>query len=62
MITTIDGDMDEALLEKRTGTDEDDRARADWVEYWQGERLMHRSVSIAIKKGLEFNCETGRFS
>jgi hypothetical protein len=35
MITTIYGEMDEALLEKRTGVDEDDRARAEWVEYWK---------------------------
>lgn len=60
MVTTIYGDMDEALLEKRTGIDEDDRARAEWVEYWKDGELVHRSASIAIKKGLEFNIETGR--
>lgn len=62
MITTIHGDMDEALLEKRTGVDEDDRARSEWVEYWKDGELVHRSVNVTIKKGLEFNLELGRFS
>jgi hypothetical protein len=62
MITTIYGEMDEALLEKRTGVDEDDRARAEWVEYWKDVELVHRSVAITLKKGLELNLETGRFS
>lgn len=62
MITTTKGPMDEALLEKRTGVDEDDRARAEWVEYWHKGELVHRSASIAIKKGIEWNVEQGVFN
>jgi hypothetical protein len=61
MITTIYGDMDEALLTKREGVDEDDRARAEWVEYWKDEELVHRSVHVALKKGVEFNLEQGQW-
>jgi hypothetical protein len=59
MITTIYGEMDEAQLTKREGVDEDDRARAEWVEYWKESELVHRSVSIQLKKGIEFNLEQG---
>ena len=53
MIATIHGPMDESLLEKRTGADEDDRARIEWVEYWLDGVIVHRSVNIALKKGIE---------
>ncbi len=59
MITTTHGMMDESLLEKRTGVDEDERARAEWVEYWKGGELVHRSVNIAIKQGIEMKLEQG---
>ena len=55
MITTTKGLMDESLLLKKTGVDEDDRARSEWVEYWDGEELVHRSVAISIKKGIMIN-------
>lgn len=61
MITTIYGEMDESLLEKRTGVDEDDRARAEWVEYWKDGEIVHRSVNMALKKGLEFDFSLGTF-
>jgi hypothetical protein len=54
--------MDEALLTKREGVDEDDRARAEWVEYWKDEELVHRSVHVALKKGVEWNLELGNFA
>ena len=59
MITTTKGMMDEALLKKCTGVDEDDRARAEWVEYWDGDELVHRSVNIALKQGAEMIAEQG---
>ena len=61
MITTTKGDMDESRLEKRTGVDEDDRARAEWVEYWLNGELVHRSANIQIKKGLVHYMEQGAF-
>ena len=55
MITTNRGyDMDESTLTRRTGVDEDDRARAEWTEYWDGNDLVHRGVVITLKKGIVF--------
>lgn len=42
--------MDESLLEKRTGVDENDNERAEWTEYWLNDELVHRSVHMVIKK------------
>lgn len=67
MITVDLGDgvireMDEALLQKRTGIDEDERAKIDWVEYYLEEKLVHRSAHISLKKGIELNLETGQIN
>ena len=54
MITTIYGDRDEALFEKREGRDENDNEVATWVEYWdnsvQPAVLVHRSAHIQLKR------------
>jgi len=60
IITTTKGDMDTSTLDKREGVDEDERARAEWVEYWLEDELVHRSVNIALKQGHEFSYELGR--
>ena len=60
IVTTTHGPMDESLLDKRVGVDEDDRARAEWVEYWLNGELVHRSANIQLKKGIELNLETAR--
>jgi len=52
MITTTKGDMDESLLEKREGSVENDTETTTWVEYWLGEELVHRSVHMALKRGV----------
>ena len=39
-VTTTKGDMDESLLEKRTGW--------GWVEYWLDGELVHRSASVSL--------------
>jgi protoporphyrinogen oxidase len=52
MITTTKGDMDEALLEKREGSTDNDTETTTWVEYWLGEELVHRSVHMALKRGV----------
>lgn len=49
-IFTTKGYMDEALLEKRTGVDENDHESAEWVEYWHEGELVHRSVHMKLKK------------
>jgi hypothetical protein len=52
MITTIHGDMDKALLDKREGTDENDNEIVNWVEYYLGKELVHRSVHVHLKRGM----------
>ena len=50
MVTTIYGDMDESLLEKKEGVFEDDNEYTTWVEYWKDAELVHRSVHVTLKK------------
>lgn len=50
MVNTTLGEMDEALLEKKEGTFEDDNEVATWVEYWKGGELVHRSAHVTLKK------------
>lgn len=52
MITTTKGDMDESLLEKREGSVENDTEVTNWVEYWLGDELVHRSVHMILKRGV----------
>ena len=52
MITTTKGDMDEALLEKRVGSIENDTETTSWVEYWLDGELVHRSVNMVLKRGV----------
>lgn len=53
MITTTKGLMDESLLEKKTGVIDNEVERTEWVEYWDGEELVHRSVNMHLKQGVE---------
>lgn len=43
-VTTIYGDMDESLLEKRMGLS----GNGYFVEYWLNGELVHRSVTASI--------------
>jgi len=49
-VSTTKGEMDDSLLEKREGVDENDNERAEWVEYWLDGELVHRSVHLTLKK------------
>jgi hypothetical protein len=42
--------MEESLLEKREGTVDNDNELTTWVEYWDGEELVHRSAHVTLKK------------
>lgn len=53
MINTTHGPMDESLLVKKEGTEEDDIQILNWVEYWLNDELVHRSVHIIVKQGLD---------
>ena len=52
LVTTTKGEMDDSLLEKREGSLENDTETTSWVEYWLGEELVHRSVHMALKRGV----------
>ena len=49
-VTTIYGDMDDALLTKKEGGLENDHELTTWVEYYHGEELVHRSVHVRLKE------------
>jgi hypothetical protein len=50
LITTTKGEMDDSLLEKREGTVDNDNEFTTWVEYWEGDELVHRSAHVTLKK------------
>ena len=52
MINTTKGEMDESLLEKREGSIDTDTETTSWVEYWLAGELVHRSVHMALKRGV----------
>ena len=52
IITTTKGEMDESLLEKREGSIDTDTETTSWVEYWLAGELVHRSVHMALKRGV----------
>ena len=51
-ITTTKGEMDESLLTKRDGSNENDNEIVSWVEYWLADELVHRSVHVQLKKNV----------
>ncbi len=53
MITTTKGPMDEALLTKKTGVIDNEVEKTLWIEYWLKDELVHRSVHIELKHGVE---------
>ena len=61
MITTTKGLMDEALLDKREGTIDNDNETTTWIEYWLGEELVHRSVNVQLKRTVVSFGETASF-
>jgi hypothetical protein len=61
MINTTRGEMDEKLLTKRTGTIDNDNEYTTWIEYWNRNELLHRSVNITLKQPLISTTEIGEF-
>ena len=61
MINTTRGEMDEKLLTKRTGTIDNDNERTTWIEYWNRNELLHRSVHVSLKQPLISKTEIGEF-
>jgi hypothetical protein len=50
LIMTTKGEMDESLLEKKTGTIDNENETINWIEYWLEDELVHRSVDMVLKK------------
>jgi len=50
IVTTTKGDMDDALLEKREGTVDNENELTTWVEYSLDRELVHRSAHVTLKK------------
>ena len=61
LINTIKGEMEESFLEKKEGLVDNDNEHTTWVEYWLDGELMHRSVHVHVKKGLDSFLESGQF-
>ncbi len=62
LVNTIKGEMDEALLEKREGSLDNDNESTTWVEYWLDGELVHRSVHVALKKNVSSAVEAASFN
>jgi hypothetical protein len=52
IVNTTKGEMDDSLLEKREGSLENDTETTSWVEYWLAGEMVHRSVHMALKRGV----------
>lgn len=62
LVTTTKGEMDEALLEKKEGSVDNDNEYTTWVEYWHEGELVHRSVHVTLKKALELGAAAASFN
>jgi len=56
-VTTIYGNMDDSKLFKKAGKEEDDNQILNWTEYYLNEELVHRSVDLYLKKGVDFGLD-----
>lgn len=54
LVTTTKGDMEESLLEKKTGSVDNENEYTTWVEYWLDGELVHRSAHVQLKKAPSF--------
>ena len=61
LVTTIYGEMDESLSEKKEGVFEDDNELTTWVEYWKDADLVHRSAHVTLKRALPIGGELTNF-
>ena len=50
IVTTTKGDMDDSVLDHRSGIEENDNEHTVWDEYWLDGELVHRSVHVTLKK------------
>ena len=50
IVTTTKGEMDNSLLEHRTGNIENENELTVWDEYWLDGELVHRSAHVTLKQ------------
>jgi len=62
MVNTTKGEMDEALLEKREGSIDNENETTNWIEYWLNDEMVHRSVHVTLKKAVVSTTEIGGFN
>jgi hypothetical protein len=70
IVQTTMGEMDDSLLWKHTAIFEDDNKYTTATEYWypregrvlSEKTLVHRSVNVGIKQGIETKLEQGEFA
>lgn len=63
IVTTTKGDMDDSLLEHRSGEIDNDNELTTWTEYWLDGELVHRSVHVTLKRAPSFaGGETASFT
>ena len=63
IVTTTKGEMDDSLLEHRSGEVDNDNEFTKWTEYWLDGELVHRSVHVTLKKPAVFGGgETASFA
>lgn len=62
LITTINGPMDESLLERKDHFVDNDNEHTEATEYWHKGELVHRSVHVTLKQaGVIANILSGAF-
>jgi hypothetical protein len=61
LVTTTKGEMDEALLEKKEGSIDNDNETTTWVEYWLDGELVHRSAHVQLKKTVTLTSSVASF-
>ena len=62
IVKTTKGDMDDSLLEKKTGEIDNENEHMTWVEYWLDGELVHRSAHIDLKRPIFSDTGVGGFS
>ena len=62
MIFTTKGYMAVETLRCERGEVDNENEHTSWVEYWDGDELVHRSAHIHLKKGVVFDTATGNIN
>lgn len=52
LITTTKGLMEESILRRIDGEIDNDNEHTTWVEFYDGEELVHRSADVRLKRSV----------